>query len=422
MRANWRGSWARTSGYARDREAASAAPDLLARALAGRAGRGRALGPGGLDPSVADSARRHARPPLSAELCERPRTRRRALRFGIGPRLAGESGAGQTVPLTKEIPAKRDAALLRLKGRRFFAVRLNRLFSADGGAGSPASSASRIASRASAWRSSFRSATTPPAGRRRHRQVAALRAPGRADVRPEQARDRPADHERGEHHLQPQHLGRRVPGRARGARRGVVTAKRTSRALGYRHQKIGFNYAWRFGDANDAGFWDRLGRDGGATLRRHTDWVGLDIYPGTYVPGPGGGRRSRRRLPRGHRPDARVLHAQGGFGGPCRFASRRPGGHRAGAHRGRAASAVRHWSGPRTATAAPTTSPTSAGSGCATTTAAGPTSSRSSGCCATTTAPSPASTPTARLVARYGARRARQCDRRACLGVRVRPR
>ena len=67
--------------------------------------------------------------------------------------------------------------------------------------------------------------------------------------------------------------------------RGVVTAKRTSRALGYRHQKIGFNYAWRFGAANDAGFWDRLGRDGGATLRRHTDWVGLDIYPGTFVPG-----------------------------------------------------------------------------------------------------------------------------------------
>ena len=66
--------------------------------------------------------------------------------------------------------------------------------------------------------------------------------------------------------------------------RGIVTAKRTSRALGYRHQRIGFNYAWRFGDTNDADFWDRLGREGGATLRRHTDWVGLDIYPGTYVP------------------------------------------------------------------------------------------------------------------------------------------
>ncbi|MGZ5338709.1 MAG: hypothetical protein ACXWEE_03770, partial [Thermoleophilaceae bacterium] len=57
------------------------------------------------------------------------------MRFGIGPRLAGESGTGQTVPTVPEQVAKRDTALRQLKGRGFLAVRLNRLFMEDGRAG-----------------------------------------------------------------------------------------------------------------------------------------------------------------------------------------------------------------------------------------------------------------------------------------------
>jgi hypothetical protein len=70
--------------------------------------------------------------------------------------------------------------------------------------------------------------------------------------------------------------------------RGVIAAKRESRRRGFTHQEIGFNYAWRFDfvdPANDARFWDSVGRVGGKRLRRHTDWVGLDAYPGTWVPG-----------------------------------------------------------------------------------------------------------------------------------------
>ena len=70
--------------------------------------------------------------------------------------------------------------------------------------------------------------------------------------------------------------------------RGVIEAKRTSRRLGYRHQSIGFNYAWRSAGAtasDDARFWSAVGRRGGSRLRRATDWVGLDIYPGTFTPG-----------------------------------------------------------------------------------------------------------------------------------------
>ena len=70
--------------------------------------------------------------------------------------------------------------------------------------------------------------------------------------------------------------------------RGVIEAKRTSLRLGYRHQQIGFNYAFRSSGAalaTDAAFWRAVGRRGGARLRRATDWIGLDIYPGTFTPG-----------------------------------------------------------------------------------------------------------------------------------------
>jgi hypothetical protein len=231
-----------------------------------------------------------ARPDRPDPLCQqsyakdRPRAGR-AIRFGIGPRLAGEGGTRQTVPVTKEIPAKRDAALRRLKGRKFLAVRLNRLFMADGNEG--------IA---------------------RFRRLANRFARLGLEVEL-QVRYHPRAEDDGNIAKWLQYVRRVVrafgpnkavtglqitnevnigvsPNTSDGAYRnavealvrGVVTAKRTSRALGYRHQRIGFNYAWRFGDATDAAFWDRLRAQGGRTLRRHTDWVGLDIYPGTFIP------------------------------------------------------------------------------------------------------------------------------------------
>ena len=57
------------------------------------------------------------------------------IEFGIGPRLAGEAGSGQTTPVVAEDKRKRDAALERLRGKRPMRVRLNRLFQADGKAG-----------------------------------------------------------------------------------------------------------------------------------------------------------------------------------------------------------------------------------------------------------------------------------------------
>jgi hypothetical protein len=211
------------------------------------------------------------------------------VRFGIGPRLAGESGTAQTVPAVAEVPAKRDAALLRLRGRRFFAVRLNRLFMADGAAGI-----------------------------RRFRALA--RRFARLGLEVElQVRYHPAPADDGDVAAWLRYVRRVVrafgpirrvtglqitnevniavsPNTSDGAYRravealveGVVAAKRESRRLGYDHQRIGFNYAWRFDfadQANDARFWEALGRRGGRRLRAHTDWVGVDLYPGTWTPG-----------------------------------------------------------------------------------------------------------------------------------------
>jgi hypothetical protein len=66
--------------------------------------------------------------------------------------------------------------------------------------------------------------------------------------------------------------------------RGVIAAKALARRLHDHQLMIGFNYAWRFDPQADAAFWRTLGRQGGAQLRRDTDWVGVDSYPGTYVP------------------------------------------------------------------------------------------------------------------------------------------
>src|SRR5918994_4686962 len=57
------------------------------------------------------------------------------IRFGIGPRPAGEGGTGQTGAIVPGMPSQRDRKLRRLKGPGFFAVRLNRLFMSEGRAG-----------------------------------------------------------------------------------------------------------------------------------------------------------------------------------------------------------------------------------------------------------------------------------------------
>jgi hypothetical protein len=208
------------------------------------------------------------------------------VRFGVGPRLAGESGVGQTVPTVTEDVFERDAALRRLKGERFLAVRLNRLFMADG-----------------------------EAGIRRFERLARHFARMGLEVEL-QVRYHPAPADDGNIAKWLRFVRRVVrefgpirrvtglqitnevniafsPNTSDGAYRravealvrGVVAAKRESRRRGYEHQRVGFNFAWRFAEDADTRFWAALARRGGRRLRRHTDWVGIDLYPGSWSPG-----------------------------------------------------------------------------------------------------------------------------------------
>lgn len=207
------------------------------------------------------------------------------LRFGIGPRLAGEGGTGQQTPTVAQNPRMRDLALLKLAGDRDFTVRLNRLFMADGSRGI----------------SNFRKLA-------RHY--------GRLGLKVElQVRYHPAPGDEGDMGAWLDYVRQVVrafgpvravtglqitnevnltfsPNTSDGAYagalealvEGVELAKSESEKLGYDRLEIGFNFAWRFGVQADADFWSGLGELGGRAFRRATDWVGIDIYPGTFVP------------------------------------------------------------------------------------------------------------------------------------------
>ncbi|MGI8558946.1 MAG: hypothetical protein ACR2ND_11685 [Solirubrobacteraceae bacterium] len=208
-----------------------------------------------------------------------------ALRFGIGPLLAGSNGAVQSPSTTIGRAGKRDAALVSLKGRRHLAVRLNRLFESDGDRGiahfrylardfarlgidvelqvryHPADAENGNIAK---WLSFVRKVvrTFGPIKR-----VVALQITNEVNITFSK-------------NTSDGYYANAVAALVR----GVETAKALSRRLGYRQLAVGFNYAWRFGDPSDANFWRAVGRQGGPLLRRSTDYVGLDVYPGTYVP------------------------------------------------------------------------------------------------------------------------------------------
>ncbi len=210
-----------------------------------------------------------------------------ALRFGIGPLPAGEGGTGNATPLVPQNLRRRDRALARLKGHRYLSVRLNRLFMSDGAKG--IREYQRLANRftrrgidvelqvryhparadngkIAKWLAFVRKVVRAFGPNRR---VTALQITNEVNL------DFSPNTSDG-------YYRNAVPALVQ----GVIAAKRESTRLGYRWQKIGFNYAWRNADfKQDAQFWHEVGKLGGRTLRRATDYVGIDIYPGTFTPG-----------------------------------------------------------------------------------------------------------------------------------------
>jgi len=63
--------------------------------------------------------------------------------------------------------------------------------------------------------------------------------------------------------------------------RGVIAAKQEARKYGFGQIKVGFNWAGLTG-GGDRVFWTYLGRHGGRSFTSALDWVGIDVYPGTW--------------------------------------------------------------------------------------------------------------------------------------------
>jgi hypothetical protein len=64
----------------------------------------------------------------------------------------------------------------------------------------------------------------------------------------------------------------------------LVEGVKASASVKTTGQTIGFNWFYSLGPLHDRQFWTAMGRKGGAAFRSAVDWVGIDIYEGTYIP------------------------------------------------------------------------------------------------------------------------------------------
>jgi hypothetical protein len=67
---------------------------------------------------------------------------------------------------------------------------------------------------------------------------------------------------------------------------GMLAARRELERAGLHRVHLGFNYFYRLDPESDRGFWAEIGELGGEAFARAIDWVGVDVYPGTYFPPP----------------------------------------------------------------------------------------------------------------------------------------
>lgn len=151
--------------------------------------------------------------------------------------------------------------------------------------------------------------------------------------------------------------------------RGVVAAKKEARRLGYDQLRIGFNWAFRTDPAREQAFWAEIGALGGERFVRALDWVGLDAYPGTLSPPVQTADGYRDGMVSAISELHECYLPIAGIPATVPIKSRRTA-TRPSSPRGPMPSRPRRcgrWSAPCTSSAAPTTSPTIAGSTFATT-------------------------------------------------------
>jgi hypothetical protein len=219
-----------------------------------------------------------------------------ALRFGITPGVqTGQLGTGPQPPRTPEDPAKQLNALQRLvPPGRPFVLRLHRFFWSEGEPGvqrflaladrytragylvelqlryhPDSSQEGDIA----AWTAHVRDVVRRFGSNRR---VVAIQVTNEVNL-PDSPDSSDGAYDGGRDALI----------------QGVIAAKDEARRRGYRQLAIGFNWAYRYTPQGDRSFWDYLRDHGGPAFLGSLDWIGLDAYPGTFIPPvntPGGER------------------------------------------------------------------------------------------------------------------------------------
>ena len=227
---------------------------------------------------AADELCLSAAPPPPTEPAQR-------LRFGITPQLAGTAGQTQG-EVVAESPAARDRALERLRPRRReLVVRLNRLFESDGKA-----AIHRFARRArhyarrgfqvesqiryhpspeqegdmGAWRRFVKTATKALAA---NPALVSLSVTNEVNLP-----------------ISPNTSDGAYAGALQALVSGVVEAERTLRRAGRTDVEVGFTYAYRYLPESDAEFWRSIGELATPRFRRALDYVGVQLYPGLFVP------------------------------------------------------------------------------------------------------------------------------------------
>lgn len=219
-----------------------------------------------------------------------------ALRFGVTPGVqTGQLGTGPAPPRTPEVPARQLAAVGKLRPAKGpFVLRLHRFFWSEGEAGVQRflALAKRYTSHGYLVELQLRYHPTPaqegdiPAWLRFVRRVVDGFGPNprvvAIQVTNEVNLDFSPDSSDGAYE------------RGRDALiQGVKAAKDEARRRGFDQLEIGFNWAYRNSPSAEQSFWNYIRDHGGPSFVRALDWVGVDAYPGTFIPpvnSPGGER------------------------------------------------------------------------------------------------------------------------------------
>jgi hypothetical protein len=206
------------------------------------------------------------------------------LRFGIFPGGAAGVIAGPRPPAVPEDQARIDAALAELRGDRAFVVHQYMEYSDPAAAEAGLQAAEETTTHYAAqglgveWVVRYRPAAAPDVERYAEFLREVVRRLGdEAAVKAIQVTNEVNNR------ASPDASDGSYAGATDALVAGVLAAKDEARWHGY-GVEVGFNWFYRTDPASEEALWTELGAKGGSAFAEAVDWVGLDVYPGTFFP------------------------------------------------------------------------------------------------------------------------------------------